>query len=111
MAQAKDPVCGMTINVATAAAARPYDGHTYYFCSAGCFEAFGAEPGKYVAADAAAPAVARAERPEDQAGLEQHEPPRTTTGWFTAPKFGGAGSGGLEYERLPEAHGDETSDA
>lgn len=36
--------------------------------------------------------------------LEQHEPPYTTTGWFTAPKFGVAGSGGLEYELLPEAH-------
>jgi hypothetical protein len=23
-------------------------------------------------------------------------------GWFTAPRFGAAGSGGLEYEPLPE---------
>jgi hypothetical protein len=30
-------------------------------------------------------------------------PPRTTTGgWFTAPKFGSAGSGGLELEPGPE---------
>jgi len=45
--------------------------------------------------------------PEMLAGLEQHEPPYTTTPWFTAPKFGAAGSGGLEYERLPEAHTNE----
>lgn len=31
------------------------------------------------------------------------DPPRTTTGkWFTAPKFGSAGSGGAEYEPGPE---------
>lgn len=77
MAQAKDPVCGMMIDTATAAAARSDDGHAYYFCSAGCFEAFGAEPGKYVTADAAVQPATRAERPEDQAGLEQHEPPST----------------------------------
>jgi hypothetical protein len=30
-------------------------------------------------------------------------PPRTTTGkWFTAPKFGSAGSGGAELEPGPE---------
>ena len=39
--------------------------------------------------------------------LERHEPPYTTTGPFTVPKFGSAGSGGLEYERLPERHGPE----
>jgi hypothetical protein len=25
-------------------------------------------------------------------------PPRTTTGWITSPKFGSAGSGGAEFE-------------
>ncbi|HEV2643272.1 MAG TPA: hypothetical protein VGT98_11215 [Candidatus Elarobacter sp.] len=29
-------------------------------------------------------------------------PPRTTTGRFTAPKFGSAGSGGAEFEPGPE---------
>ena len=37
--------------------------------------------------------------------MERHEPPYTTTGGISAPKFGSAGSGGLEYERLPERHG------
>ena len=29
-------------------------------------------------------------------------PPRTTTGKITSPKFGSAGSGGLEFEPGPE---------
>jgi hypothetical protein len=41
--------------------------------------------------------------PEDGAGALQPNPPRTTTGgWFTAPKFGSSGSGGLELEPGPE---------
>jgi hypothetical protein len=40
---------------------------------------------------------------EDGADAVQPSPPRTTTGgWFTAPKFGSAGSGGLELEPGPE---------
>ena len=34
-------------------------------------------------------------------------PPHTTTGKITAPKFGSAGSGGAEYELLPEEHDDD----
>lgn len=33
---------------------------------------------------------------------EQPNPPHTTTGWLTVPKFGSAGSGGLEDEPGPE---------
>jgi hypothetical protein len=33
---------------------------------------------------------------------EEANPPRTTTGKFTAPKFGSAGSGGAELEPGPE---------
>lgn len=40
---------------------------------------------------------------EDADGAEAPNPPRTTTwGWFTAPKFGSAGSGGAELEPGPE---------
>ena len=41
-----------------------------------------------------------ASRPEEP--NEDENPPRTTTGWFTAPKFGGATSGGGEIEPVPE---------
>jgi len=35
---------------------------------------------------------------DDPDPREEPNPPRTTTGFFTAPKFGAAGSGGLEIE-------------
>ncbi len=33
---------------------------------------------------------------------DEQNPPRTTRGNFTAPKFGSAGSGGAEFEPGPE---------
>jgi hypothetical protein len=41
---------------------------------------------------------------DDDVEFEQHEPPFTKAGGIVAPKFGAAGSGGLEYERIPEQH-------
>jgi Cu+-exporting ATPase len=46
-----DPVCGMSVEPETAAAAWEHDGRTYYFCSVGCQERFRAEPGRYLAMD------------------------------------------------------------
>jgi len=41
--------------------------------------------------------------PENGTDAIRPNPPRTTTGrFFTAPKFGSAGSGGLELEPGPE---------
>jgi YHS domain-containing protein len=100
MATVKDPVCGMEIESESAAARRDVAGQTYYFCSTECAVAFDASPERY-ATQASATADSTAEQPER---LEQHEPPYTTLGFLTSPKFGSAGSGGLEYERLPEAH-------
>jgi uncharacterized membrane protein YraQ (UPF0718 family)/YHS domain-containing protein len=45
---ATDPVCGMTVNPATATVKSEYAGRIYYFCSAGCKAAFDKEPSKYV---------------------------------------------------------------
>ncbi|MBN1240894.1 MAG: HAD-IC family P-type ATPase, partial [Gammaproteobacteria bacterium] len=54
--EAKDIVCGMTVDPATALAAT-YDGETYYFCSPGCRSKFDADPDKYLnPAPASAPA-------------------------------------------------------
>jgi len=36
--------------------------------------------------------------PEVRNDSEEPNPPHTTTGKITSPKFGSAGSGGLEYE-------------
>jgi uncharacterized membrane protein YraQ (UPF0718 family) len=44
---ATDPVCGMKVD-REKAATKEVVGETYYFCSAGCLQAFEAEPEKYV---------------------------------------------------------------
>jgi Cu+-exporting ATPase len=46
----RDPVCGMTVDPARAAAQLVYAGTTYYFCCAGCANTFRAEPAKYLSA-------------------------------------------------------------
>ena len=43
-----DPVCGMTVEPATAAGQSDYQGKTYYFCSQHCVHAFRADPEKYL---------------------------------------------------------------
>ncbi len=48
---AVDPVCGMTVVKAKAAATFEHDGTTYYFCNVGCKEAFAKDPAKYLKKD------------------------------------------------------------
>ena len=91
---ARDPVCGMTVEVTTAYA-ESVAGETYYFCSETCRQRFDENPSAYGASGRA------------RTGMERHEPPRTTKGGMTAPKFGSAGSGGAELEPLPEQHEDD----
>ena len=43
-----DPVCGMTVDPATAKHKAEHNGETYYFCSAGCKTKFTADPEKYL---------------------------------------------------------------
>jgi Cu+-exporting ATPase len=43
-----DPVCGMKVQPAKAAATIVHDGHTFYFCGKGCAAKFTAEPEKYL---------------------------------------------------------------
>ena len=100
MAQVKDPVCGMTIDSDKAAAQSQYQGRTFYFCSAQCKKQFDATPDRFAANSGSA----TADRAET---LEQHEPRFTKAGGMVSPKFGSAGSGGAEYERLPERHDPE----
>jgi xanthine dehydrogenase accessory factor len=52
--EARDPVCGMTVEVATAHFTSEYNGNTYYFCAAGCKRSFDKEPGKYIQTEASA---------------------------------------------------------
>jgi len=45
---ARDPVCGMSVDPASAKYRTEHDGTTYYFCSAKCQAKFIAEPAKYL---------------------------------------------------------------
>jgi YHS domain-containing protein/uncharacterized membrane protein YraQ (UPF0718 family) len=45
----KDPVCGMSVDAATAKETVEYAGARYYFCSAGCRSAFEKDPARYTA--------------------------------------------------------------
>ncbi|WP_028986773.1 YHS domain-containing protein [Thermicanus aegyptius] len=46
--KAKDPVCGMDVEVEGNELQITYGGNTYYFCSKICMEKFEKEPGSYV---------------------------------------------------------------
>ncbi|MGQ0642730.1 MAG: YHS domain-containing protein [Gemmatimonadaceae bacterium] len=102
MAQTRDPVCGMPVETESAAYSN-FMGTMYYFCTPECREVFKGNPTRYTARGK--PADARADDPEPE--LEKHEPPFTKKGPIVAPKFGSAGSGGLEFEPGPERHGKE----
>ncbi len=47
LAEAVDPVCGMTVATASSRPLR-HDGADYYFCCAGCRQAFEQDPGAYI---------------------------------------------------------------
>ncbi|HEV7672836.1 MAG TPA: XdhC family protein [Thermoanaerobaculia bacterium] len=48
-----DPVCGMTVTLATAKHVAEYDGRTYYFCCGGCRTKFLADPARFLVAGGA----------------------------------------------------------
>jgi YHS domain-containing protein len=49
---AMDPVCKMQVDEKTARFTSEYRGKTYYFCSAGCKQAFDQDPARYEQAQA-----------------------------------------------------------
>ncbi|WP_131196913.1 heavy metal translocating P-type ATPase [Lichenihabitans psoromatis] len=54
--EVKDPICGMSVDPATAKHRAEHDGRSYCFCSAGCRTKFLADPAKYLS-PSQAPAV------------------------------------------------------
>jgi xanthine dehydrogenase accessory factor len=48
--QAKDPICGMTVEVSAAKYKSQYDGKDFYFCCAGCKQKFDKQPDLFSAA-------------------------------------------------------------
>lgn len=102
MSKVMDVVCGMMVDVDTAAARSTFDGTTYYFCTLECRDLFEANPARYTARGDVGDTSSA---PNGGAELERHEAPFTKSGPIAAPKFGSAGSGGLEFEPGPERHG------
>jgi xanthine dehydrogenase accessory factor len=49
--EARDPICGMTVNVSAARYQSEYEGVSFYFCCAGCKQSFDKQPERYAAAD------------------------------------------------------------
>jgi Cu+-exporting ATPase len=45
--KARDPVCGMLVDLAAASSA-VHEGHSYFFCSDECRRKFEADPGTYL---------------------------------------------------------------
>jgi len=86
-----DPVCGMSIDPDTAAAKSTYQGTDYYFCSTECKQTFDENSQQYHNQTSDAGSVGRGD-----------DPPFTKKGPIVSPKFGAAGSGGAEYEPLPD---------
>jgi xanthine dehydrogenase accessory factor len=50
LAEAADPVCGMTVTPGAASLPYEHEGRTYYFCCAGCRRTFEENPASYVRA-------------------------------------------------------------
>ena len=101
--QQRDPVCGMTVDSKTAAAESVQGTEHFYFCSLTCRDRFEANPTQFTSASR------RGER-GDEVEMERHEPPRTTSDHITSPKFGAAGSGGAEFEPIPEQHKEDRTE-
>ena len=53
--EARDPVCGMTVDPARATGSLEFAGATWYFCSPSCLEKFRSAPEKYSGLDPARP--------------------------------------------------------
>jgi Cu+-exporting ATPase len=64
MAMQKDPVCGMDVEEASAAATSTYKGKKYYFCAKGCKERFDQSPEKYIEGKGDQPPVQTAQKAE-----------------------------------------------
>ena len=80
-AVATDPVCGMSVNPATARASGVHEGRTYYFCCPSCLQKFQAEPHRYLHAEVATAGGRSAHDP-----ATRHPPPATAEGAvYTCP--------------------------
>jgi P-type Cu+ transporter len=81
----KDPVCGMNVDPARAAATHDHAGKTYYFCCRGCQEKFRTDPAKYLMPKTLI-GIAPAQSRPIQISPAQPAPPKTKPGEkYTCP--------------------------
>jgi Cu+-exporting ATPase len=92
-----DPVCGMTVNPAQAAARAEYKETTYYFCSQHCHDRFVADPAQFTEAGEPTPQSHKAEDVEEIYTCSMH-PEVQQTGPGACDKCGMA----LEIQGVPQ---------
>ena len=99
--QAIDPVCGMSVDVATARHTHEHAGHTYYFCNPRCATRFSADPEKFLDPEAKARAAAAPSKAAPKGTLYTcpMDPEIVQEGPGTCPKCGMA----LEPMGVPPA--------
>jgi Cu+-exporting ATPase len=83
---AKDPVCGMDVETASAAHRHDHDGQTYYFCGARCCARFAERPAEWLSGKAQAEIAARA--PQDARYTCPMHPEVEQIGPGSCPKCG-----------------------
>jgi Cu+-exporting ATPase len=76
----KDPVCGMSVNPATAKFRHEQGERPYYFCCAGCKEKFAADPAKYLSPRPAAGLVTLGTAKSAAAPVQIATSSKSTTG-------------------------------
>ena len=76
---ARDPVCGMTVDPATSTNSHEYAGRTYYFCCGGCRAKFQADPDRFLSPAPSSPEAAPAASGE--ASADSPAP----GSWFVCP--------------------------
>ncbi len=99
LSRVSDPVCGMTIDPATARHSHVHEGVTYYFCSDGCRAKFAAAPAKYLTG---APATARPSLTEHH----EHQGGHATRAASAATHRSAAASGSYTCPMDPEVRVD-----
>src|SRR5262245_42604341 len=80
-----DPVCGMTVNPATAAGSVTHDGKTYHFCSRHCLEKFEADPARYTSSAPASEGHSRRDAAETAHPHQPLPPPSEGPVKYTCP--------------------------
>ncbi len=84
----KDPVCGMKVDPAKAAATAEHEGKRYFFCSQGCATKFSADPQRYLRPEPAAAAPQPSQTEQQTEYICPMDPEVSKMGPGSCPKCG-----------------------